>query len=298
MSQSSRQHLIERAAGMLGDGEGLPGIPLPAAIGRDAETSRRPAPPPEAPPPLAVPPPPVPLATLHRAGLVVNAGGRRLRVLEELSLIHHQVLRGVDEGTIDPTARRRIVLVASALRQEGKTFLSLNMAAGIATAGGRPVLLVDADGRVGGISSLLEVVDRPGLLDLVASPGITPDQVVVPTGVRRLSFLPHGALHGAGAPAGSTVAQAILRLAMALPEHVIILDPPPCLSTSDCSTLAAVAGQVVLVVDAQRTRADEVEAALDVLDACPVTRLMLNRMRLSSPDTFGAHGEYGAPHAA
>lgn len=297
MSQSSRPHLIERAAGIMGREQGLPLLP--------ATTSRADQfpPPPAAPAEqqaltAAAPPPAIAVKTLLAAGLLPLAGGRRQRVLEELALIHHQVLRGVDEASLEPPARRRIVLVASALRHEGKSFVALNMAAGIASAGGRPVLLIDADGRLGGMTSLLEVTDRPGLLDLVARPATQPDQVVVPTGVRRLSFVPHGLANGIDAPAGSTVAQAILRLATMLPDHVLILDPPPCLSTSDCSTLAAVAGQVVLVVDAERTRADEVEAALDVLDACPVTRLMLNRMRLSTPDTFGAHGEYGAPHVA
>jgi receptor protein-tyrosine kinase len=58
--------------------------------------------------------------------------------------------------------------------------------------------------------------------------------------------------------------------------------------------LAGIAGQVLLVVDAQRTERSEVEAALDVLEACPVLQLVLNRVRLTSNDSFGAHARYGA----
>ena len=242
--------------------------------------------------------PAIALATLYRAGLVTPLkAGRRQRVLEELGLIHHQVLRCIDESKIEPSARRRIVLVASALKQEGKSFVALNLAAGIASSGARPVLLVDADGAAGAMTSLLGGNDRPGVMNMVASPDMPPSAVAMPTGIRRLSFVPYGAIRRSDVPSGSTMAQAILRLAAALPEHVLVIDPPPCLSTSDCSALAGVSGQVVFVVDAQRTLTDEVEAALDVLDACPVTRLLLNRMQLNTPDTFGAHGEYGAPNA-
>ena len=218
-------------------------------------------------------------------------------MLEELGLIHHQILRCIDESKVEPSARRRIVLVASALKQEGKSFVALNLAAGIASSGARPVLLVDADGAAGAMTSLLGGNDRPGVLNMVASPEMPPSAVAMPTGIRRLSFVPYGAIRRSDVPSGSTMAQAILRLAAALPEHVLVIDPPPCLSTSDCSALAGVSGQVVFVVDAQRTLTDEVEAALDVLDACPVTRLLLNRMQLNTPETFGAHGEYGAPNA-
>ena len=367
MTQAPRPHLIERAAELLGRGDGTalappppgtaaPGGPWPAppALGSAAGTTAlfqpgAPAPlPPAAPAPFpsgaaapfpsgapapfppAAPVPPAPgaaapipsgaaapllpdpvgpaaprlgtpaiaRATLYRAGLVTPLkAGRRQRVLEELGLIHHQVLRCIDESKIEPSARRRIVLVASALKQEGKSFVALNLAAGIASSGARPVLLVDADGAAGAMTSLLGGNDRPGVMNMVASPDMPPSAVAMPTGIRRLSFVPYGAIRRSDVPSGSTMAQAILRLAAALPEHVLVIDPPPCLSTSDCSALAGVSGQVVFVVDAQRTLTDEVEAALDVLDACPVTRLLLNRMQLNTPDTFGAHGEYGAPNA-
>lgn len=289
MTQTPRSHLIERAAEMLNRAPGA--VPAPGGGPPPREATAGPAV-----PRLATPA--VGLASMQRAGLVMAQGGRRQRVLEELGLIQHQVLRCIDEAKVEPAARRRIVLVASALAGEGKSFIALNMAAGIAWGGARPVLLIDADGSARGMTDLLGAGERPGILNMVASPETPPSAVAMPTGIRRLSFVPHGAIRRGDVPAGSTMAQAILRLSAALPEHVVVIDPPPCLSTSDCSALAAVSGQVVFVVDAQRTRIDEVEASLDVLDACPVTRLLLNRMRMNTADTFGANGEYGAPNAA
>ena len=95
-------------------------------------------------------------------------------------------------------------------------------------------------------------------------------------------------------PPGTTVAAAIQRLAALLPQHVIILDAPPCLSTSDPEQpRARRRARSLLVVEAERTQRSEVEAALDMVEACPILQLMLNQTRLNSTDTFGAYGAYG-----
>ena len=70
-------------------------------------------------------------------------------------------------------------------------------------------------------------------------------------------------------------------------EELFVIDAPPCLSSSDPAALAAVAGQVLLVVEAEKTRRGEIEAALDLIDACPNIKLLLNKIRLTTRDTFG-----------
>jgi receptor protein-tyrosine kinase len=243
--------------------------------------------------------PPIAMASLRAAGLVAPTQGQgRSKVLEEIAMVQHQVLRLVDAAGEKGMAEARVVLIASALPHEGKSFVALNLAASIAASAGRAVLLVDTDGRGESLSRKLNATDVPGLRNLTAEPASAPIPAPLATELERLEFLPYGR-PGMGAnamPSGSEIAAAITSLAASMPGHVIVLDPPPCLSTSDCSALAAIAGQVVLVVDAQRTARNEVEAALDVLEACPSLQLLLNRVRLTANDSFGAHGEYGAPH--
>lgn len=235
---------------------------------------------------------------MRQAGLV-NApdGTTRMRLAEEFSVVHHQLLRTI--RTMDPPAEgagrgRRVVLVTSARPGEGKTFCSLNIAVSIAHGRSAPVLLVDADGKHGSLSDLLGLGGAPGLRQLAADPSQAPAPLLVPTEQRNLSILPYGApAPGSTAvPPGTTIAAAVQRLSALLPQHVIILDAPPCLSTSDPSSLAPVAGQVLLVVEAERTQRSEVEAALDMVEACPVLQLMLNQTRMNSSDTFGAYGAY------
>lgn len=244
--------------------------------------------------------PSIGLARLHAAGLVAAPQGHgRSKVLEEITMVQHQVLRQVDAATQRGLAHARVVLIASALPNEGRSFVALNLAASMAASGGRPVLLADADGRIGSMSHALGAGEAPGLRELAAKPDRRAPAPTLLTALERLEFLPYGRPIAAEKelPSGSAMAAAIALLSAAMPDHVIVLDPPPCLTTSDCSALATIAGQVVLVVDAQRTARNEVEAALDVLDACPVLQLLLNRVRLTANDSFGAHGEYGVPNA-
>lgn len=241
-----------------------------------------------------------PTFEVMRAAGLVNApdGGIRMRLAEEFSVIHHQILRTIRtmEAPAEGSGRgRRTVLITSARPGEGKTFCSLNIAVSIAQGRSAPVLLVDADGKRGSLSELLGLGDAPGLRLLSADPAHSPTALLVPTEQKNLSVLPYGAIvPGVPAvPPGTTVAAAIQRLAAMLPQHVIVLDAPPCLSTSDPSSLAPIAGQVLLVVEAERTQASEIEAALDMVEACPVLQLMLNKTRMNSTDTFGAYGAYG-----
>jgi receptor protein-tyrosine kinase len=231
------------------------------------------------------------LDRLAAAGLqAVPGAGMRSRVVKEFALVQQQVLRGIEDGT----ARNRIVLVTSALPREGKSFIALNLAASMANAGAR-VVLVDADPARGSISDTLGVTDAPGLRGLAAAPQERPATLLLPTAIGSLLVLPYG-MPAQGLPPSPAMARAVTGLAQALPDHVLVLDTPPSLSTSDASALCGLAGQVVMVVDAESTHREEVEAALDMVKACPLVRLLLNRARPMAQDGPGAH-DAGTRHS-
>lgn len=313
----ARMHLVERAAAAMG---GLGGLDVPtadrplapppllprtqeaaaAALPRadDALAERAPpALPLEVAPPEQRPPSPpsrtIPLEVLCKAGLAVAPLAGRSRLSEEISVIQHQVLRQLAEPKLKDR-RGRVVLVTSARPGEGKSFTALNLASSLAMAGGRQVILVDADAKPGSLSGLLGCSDAPGIRMLASDPVLPAAGPLVHTEVGRLSFLPYGrtADIAAGAvalPVGAAIAAAVLRLADAYPGAVLVVDAPPCLSTSDPGTFASSAGQVVMVVEAERTQRNEVEAALDMVEACPTLQLVLNKARLTVNDTFGAY---------
>lgn len=274
-AQQSRTHLVERAASALApDTPRETAAPQPAPVRESA--------------------PPIPFAALIAAGLVAAPdGAQRARVLEEIAVVQTQLLRSIPKQPLQDGRAANLVMFTSARPGEGKTFCSLNVAAGLARASTRPVLVVDADGKHGSLSMALGQSEAPGLMALATDPTRPPAGLIVPTAVARLSILPYGAPTAReGQPPGPRMANALQRLAAALPQHIILVDTPPCLVASDPSSIAPVVGQVVVVVQAERTERREVEAALDMVEACPTLYLLLNQAQLTASDSFGAYGGY------
>jgi protein-tyrosine kinase len=260
-----------------------------------------PAPPPPPPAEEVLPSPAPPAHPPISREALIAAGGHSLqpgrsRCAEEMAVIQQQVLRTLRDVAPGGERCARLVLITSARPGEGKTFTALNLAAAIARHGTMPALLIDADGKRGSLTTLLGCAEAEGLRTLAARPDLPAASVVRPTEVARLRFVPFG-VGAAGAEASQApekaLGDALNRIAAAFPTDILIVDAPPALATSEASTVAALAGQVLVVVRAEATQRSEVEAALDLLDACPVLQLVLNRTNGATPDSFGAYGYEG-----
>ncbi|MFH5925470.1 P-loop NTPase [Roseomonas xinghualingensis] len=295
---SHGSHLVERAVEAMGNLDGLD-MPRPASKPKPpgindehAQASRHEGPTPASPPAASSTHPVLSLDTLTRAGLVALPTRARGRVSEEISVVQNQVSRAM-KGAVSSGSQARVALVTSARPGEGKSFTALNLAASLATSGAQPVVLVDADSKSGSLTHLLGLPDAAGLRIFADNPNLWPNDLLRPTELSQLLFMPYGAPppNGPDMPPGAAMAAAIQRLSAALPDHAIIVDMPPCLSTSDPSTLAPIAGQVVMVVEAECTQRDELEAALDMVESCPTIQLLLNKAQLTASSTFGVYSD-------
>jgi receptor protein-tyrosine kinase len=238
------------------------------------------------------------LNALERAGLVV---GRKLRtrISEEFRITVGTILRSIKSTYTPGRGAGNLLMVTSARPGEGKSFTALNLAGSIAQHTQREVLLVDVDAKQQSLSDLLGVGERPGLIDLATTPSIRIEDYILNTAIANLFVLPVGIRRTeSGESAEGTVARPITamieRLGRRFPNHLIILDAPPCLSTSDPSTLATFVGQIVLVVEAEKTQRAEILASLDLLKACPTVTLLLNKIRVTTSYTFGAYHYFGS----
>jgi receptor protein-tyrosine kinase len=237
------------------------------------------------------------LEALERAGLVV---GRKLRtrISEEFRVTVGAILRSIKTSYTPGRGSGNLLMITSSRPGEGKSFTSLNLAGSIAQHTQREVMLVDVDAKQNSLTDQLGIGDRPGLVDLAASATLRIEDTVVRTSIPNLSFLPVGARRFDGGDMGEgTVARPVTslieRLARRYANHLVILDAPPCLSTSDPSTFAQVVGQIVLVVEAEKTQRSEVLASLDLIKACPSITLMLNKIKVTTSYTFGAYHYFG-----
>ena len=243
------------------------------------------------------------LDQLERAGLLTDQAGRS-RVAEELWLVQRQILRTAftAAGSIPPGAELsgaypNLLMVTSARPGEGKSFTGLNLAASIARQGDHPVLLIDTDVKDHSLTRLLGLVDSPGLLDCVADGSLDPARFDHPTSINQLSILSigHGQhTRGTDQLASRHVGRLLNGLARRQTDRLVVLDGAPCLATSDPAALAPLMGQILFVVEAERTQRHDVEAALDLISECPAITLVLNKMQQAAGNAFGAYAPYYA----
>lgn len=233
----------------------------------------------------------VSVETLARAGVVYWAH-RRSRIAEEFRIVQSKLTRGAFGGNgVAAFERGNLVLVTSALDGEGKSFVSVNLAAGIARQGDRRVLLIDADVKPGSLGHQLGVAHLPGLLDLASSGERNLDELIIPTAAENLDLLPlgTGAEGNAELFASKRLAEVLDGLSRRFPDRLIVIDSSPCLSSSNPHALAPLMGQVILVVAAGNTQQGDVEAALDLVRQCPQVSLLLNKIAPWNMHSFGSY---------
>jgi receptor protein-tyrosine kinase len=230
--------------------------------------------------------------SLERAGMV-DWSRTRTRISEEFRLVQRQIMRSAFGPGAEP-GFSNLLLVTSSRPGEGKSFMATNLAGSIARQGDHHVLLVDSDSKRDSICYSLGLAQARGLLDLAANPKLDPAPLIVKTPIERLSILPVGRERERSAELFSTkeMTRLIQSLGRRYADRLLILDAPPCLSTSDPAVLAQVVGQILFVVEADRTQRDEIEASLDLIQACPTITMVLNKQQISSRYTFGAYSSY------
>jgi exopolysaccharide transport family protein len=191
----------------------------------------------------------------------------------------------------------KVVLVTSALPQEGKTTTSINVAIVLAQKGVR-VLLVDADLRRSSVHKSLGMALGVGLSNVLTG-NISLEQAIVRSPLHpNLFILPAGMAppNPAELLASADMADLIQDL-RGLYEHVVI-DTPPTLSVTDAVVLSTRADSVVLVIRSGRTTKAALRRSRDLLAQvnARVTGVLLNAVDLHSPDYhyYEYQGKYGS----
>jgi Mrp family chromosome partitioning ATPase len=124
-------------------------------------------------------------------------------------------------------------------------------------------------------------------------------EVLLPTERENLWVLPSGRNHSHSTEllAGPRMAEFIAELALAHRPRIVIFDAPPVLASTESTVLAQRVGQIVMVVEAQKTQRRTLEDALTLLNACPNVNLLLNKSRVSfGAEGYGDYGGYGNYH--
>jgi len=187
----------------------------------------------------------------------------------------------------------RLILLTSALPGDGKTFTSINLALSMARERDISVVLVDADVAKPHISRIFGVEREPGLLEALNDESIDVESLVLPTDVPRLSILPTGMLYEGATEllASERMTQITARLNARDPKRITLFDSAPLLVSTESRVLAAITGQLLLVVRADMTPRKAVLDAIAQIGEDRAINLVLNQGHVGDSD--GKYGIFG-----
>src|SRR5215468_3180446 len=185
----------------------------------------------------------------------------------------------------EKTSLKRI-LVTSALPQEGKSFVSANLAQVLVRQHGRRVLLIDGDLRVARLHSALGTTSSPGLADYLL--GESDEFSIMQRGpMDNLFFIPCG--RTVAHPA-ELIANGRMKMLMQRVETLfdwIIVDSPPAVPVSDASQLANYCDGVLMVVRSNATPYDTAQRARQEFQGKTMVGVVLNG--ITRGDTYSRY---------
>ncbi len=217
------------------------------------------------------------------------------RLAEQYRAIKRPLLRNAVSGVEPPLPNANLVMVASALSGEGKTFTCVNLCLSIARERDWSVVLVDADCSKPHLTRLFAAEGQPGLIELLRDATLTFDSLVMPTDVPGLSLLPAGSrdTHASELLASKRMDELCAQLsAEGGHGRMIVFDSSPLLLTTEAVVLASKVGQIVVVVRANETPQHDVVAALQQLDSTKAIGCVLNQSWGASEHSAN-YGYYG-----
>lgn len=167
---------------------------------------------------------------------------------------------------LNPDGASHTLVVASAVRGEGKTVSSINLACAMAELPGTEVLVVDANLHHPMLEDYLSLPRRQGLTE-VLSGTLSVDQAVRATSIPGVSVMGAGRLPSNSSELlGSDRMRALLNRLRQRYSYVI-LDTPEAAQISDASLLGAIADGILLVIRMGETQRHLVEQTHNKLEA-------------------------------
>lgn len=190
------------------------------------------------------------------------------------------------------------IMVTSSLPGEGKSFTALNLAISMAMEMDHTVMLVDADVAKPSLMKMLGLPPSPGLLDLLVDETLEMSKVLLRTNLGRLTILPSGSPRDSATEllASSSMTHLVEDMGKRYKDRIIIFDSPPLLLTTESRVLATHMGQIVMVVQAEKTLQSQVKHALATIESCPIKLMLLNQARTGGTDAYGYGYGYGYGH--
>jgi Mrp family chromosome partitioning ATPase len=171
-----------------------------------------------------------------------------------------------------------VISVLSIERGGGSSFVALNLAAAISFDESKSSLVIDCN--IDRKTSVLNRVDgyEFGLSDYLENDEIDEADIIVPTGMKRVRYVPPGSSFGNAAEHYNSIKfqQFIDTTSSRYENRYIILDTPPILESADTSILVDLSDAAILVIPYGRISSKQFEDALNIIGKERVMGVVIN----------------------
>lgn len=216
------------------------------------------------------------------------------QLAEEFRVIKRPLVNNAQGAKDNRIDRSNLILICSSLPNEGKTFVSINLALSIANERDKSVLLIDADVEKPSVSKQLGIKQSPGLIEYLEDEKVSFSDILLKTDLSNLSVIPAGKRHKYSTELLSSQRMYLFaeEISKRYKDRIVIFDSPPLLVATQAQILAELVGQVVLVIAAEITPQSVVADSVSKLANCDVVMTLLNKTR-KEIDIYGHNYGYG-----
>lgn len=205
---------------------------------------------------------------------------------EQYKILRQQIKRFRNESGAQTLA------ITSPARRDGKTVVSVNLAVALSLEYDEKVLLIDGDLRSPQVHRYFGIHPRVGLTDYLHSTSngnLT--EYVHDTFLPSLRILPAGKPSDVSSELLATERMRSLmdEIRAKFPDHQIIVDTPPVLSTPDPLVLAAQVDGIIIVMRARKTPRNYLLKAVQSLNSSKVIGVVLNGVELGVDSHYYSH---------
>jgi protein-tyrosine kinase len=188
------------------------------------------------------------------------------------------------------------IMITSVLPGEGKTLTAVNLAVIMAKDYKQTVLLVDCDLRKQNVHEALGIWSEKGLIDYLLY-DVPVSELILWPGIEKLTLISGGrTFHESSELLGSPrMKELISDMKNRYPDRYVLLDAPPILSGADTLALIPLVDHVLVVVQADRTPAEDITKAIDLIPKEKMLGIVLNRLKERADTRYG-YPVYGHGH--
>lgn len=230
---------------------------------------------------------------LNERGYLIDTGARK-NIKDEFRQIKRKILNNAFGTASKRLDNSNMVMVSSAKPNEGKTFVTINLALSIALEQDKTVLLIDSDVLRPSVQRELGLKESPGLIEYLLGEIDDPSEIIYSTNIDKLKIIPAGKPHHLSNEllASDRMNELGDELSNRYPDRLVLFDCPPLLGVTETMVLTNLMGQAMIVVEESKTTMNNLITATENFNEKIALGVIVNKAIKSHQDLYGYYG-YG-----